>query len=332
MILIVASINDPNANMVAEKLHRKGAKFERLNTEEINLRVFFSHDFNCSGSANCKPSLMIEHEGRTRKTPLSTVKSVYFRGFGDLMFNADMADGAANLSIHETKYSYEYLYMSLSNCYWLNNIYAIRNANNKLHQLDIAKKSGLKIPQTIVTQSAKDAQDFFKRNDGRIICKTINTGHYDESCGQIIMTNRVTNNDLQALDRLKWAPTLFQEQISIERELRVTVVGRHIFAAAIENSKNSAWEESSAEVDWRRKARDCAYVPILLPESVRESILKFMSHTGLEYGAIDIILDQEGNYVFLECNPSGQFAWVEAETGYPIYDTIIDVLLEGEYR
>ena len=38
----------------------------------------------------------------------------------------------------------------------------------------------------------------------------------------------------------------------------------------------------------------------------------------LYYGAADLIEDVDGEYVFLEINPSGQFLFVEADTELPI--------------
>lgn len=47
----------------------------------------------------------------------------------------------------------------------------------------------------------------------------------------------------------------------------------------------------------------------------------------LKFGAIDLIKDKDGNYVFLEINPNGQWAWVQTQTGLPIAEAIIDELL-----
>ncbi len=49
----------------------------------------------------------------------------------------------------------------------------------------------------------------------------------------------------------------------------------------------------------------------------------------LQYAAIDLILDRDGRYVFLEINPSGQFGWIEDFTGLPIFASLADLLVEG---
>jgi glutathione synthase/RimK-type ligase-like ATP-grasp enzyme len=50
---------------------------------------------------------------------------------------------------------------------------------------------------------------------------------------------------------------------------------------------------------------------------------------GLEYGAIDLRKTPEGEYVFLEVNPAGQFLYVEKATGQPIAAALADHLARG---
>jgi glutathione synthase/RimK-type ligase-like ATP-grasp enzyme len=47
----------------------------------------------------------------------------------------------------------------------------------------------------------------------------------------------------------------------------------------------------------------------------------------LEFGCIDMILTPDGEYVFLEINPSGQWLWVQKKTGLPIAEAIADLLI-----
>ena len=51
-----------------------------------------------------------------------------------------------------------------------------------------------------------------------------------------------------------------------------------------------------------------------------------MQRLNLNYGAIDFVLDKQGNYVFLEINPNGQWAWIEHLTGLPISKEIVKCL------
>jgi glutathione synthase/RimK-type ligase-like ATP-grasp enzyme len=47
---------------------------------------------------------------------------------------------------------------------------------------------------------------------------------------------------------------------------------------------------------------------------------------GLVYAAIDLRLTPDGDHVFLEVNPAGQWLFIEQATGQPISEAIAGVL------
>ena len=51
-----------------------------------------------------------------------------------------------------------------------------------------------------------------------------------------------------------------------------------------------------------------------------------MDEMGLVFGAIDLKLAVNGEPVFLEVNPQGQFLYVEIRTGLPISDALAEYL------
>lgn len=50
---------------------------------------------------------------------------------------------------------------------------------------------------------------------------------------------------------------------------------------------------------------------------MQERLLRLMRRLGLRYGAIDLRLAPDGDYVFLEINPPDQWLFVELATGQP---------------
>jgi glutathione synthase/RimK-type ligase-like ATP-grasp enzyme len=50
---------------------------------------------------------------------------------------------------------------------------------------------------------------------------------------------------------------------------------------------------------------------------------------GLDFG-LYIIVTPDDRYVFLEVNPNGQWQWIERATGFPICETLVDLLVAGE--
>jgi glutathione synthase/RimK-type ligase-like ATP-grasp enzyme len=115
----------------------------------------------------------------------------------------------------------------------------------------------------------------------------------------------------------------FQERLPKALELRVTVVGNRVMAAAIDSQALPRARE-----DWRREgvALIEAWQPYTLPEPVQTRVLKLMDALGLNYGAFDFIVTPEGRHVFLEVNPSGEFMWLMHYPGLPIAEALADVL------
>ena len=44
---------------------------------------------------------------------------------------------------------------------------------------------------------------------------------------------------------------------------------------------------------------------------------------GLHYGAFDFIEDLEGRLVFLEINPTGEWAWLEEQLNLPFREAFV---------
>ncbi|MER5620258.1 MvdC/MvdD family ATP grasp protein [Streptosporangium sp. NPDC002544] len=203
-----------------------------------------------------------------------------------------------------------------------------RRAGHKLHQLALAAELGFPIPETAITTNAETFLDFHDRHDGRIVTKPLGLP-WVTGVGDGFMVSRacepVTTRDVAYADALRFCPIIVQEQIPKRVELRVTVVGRQIFAAEIHSQVSN-----HARLDWRRY--DTQVTPHLvhrLPDEVAARCLALTDRLGLRYGAIDLILTPDGRCVFLEINPNGQWLWIEHLTGLPISEAVCDVLLEG---
>jgi glutathione synthase/RimK-type ligase-like ATP-grasp enzyme len=112
------------------------------------------------------------------------------------------------------------------------------------------------------------------------------------------------------MERLRLAPTIFQELIEGPRDVRVTMIGTTCFAAAMESG-------SSQHVD-SRLALDVPVAGYELPACVQASLVRLMTRLGLKFAAVDIKESSDGTFYFLELNPQGQFLYVEILTGLPI--------------
>jgi D-alanine-D-alanine ligase-like ATP-grasp enzyme len=61
---------------------------------------------------------------------------------------------------------------------------------------------------------------------------------------------------------------------------------------------------------------------------VAQACTQLLRRLDLQFGAIDLVLTEQNEYVFLEINPSGQFAWIEDLTKLPLMATLADLLVE----
>ena len=105
------------------------------------------------------------------------------------------------------------------------------------------------------------------------------------------------------------------------RELRITVAGERVFAA-----------EFRTELVDGRLDRASAYAPHTLPRSVERALLVLLERLSLPFATVDLRIDRDGEYRFLELNPTGQFLWIEIRTGMPISAAVADLLLETAQR
>lgn len=201
----------------------------------------------------------------------------------------------------------------------------IRRAENKQLQIQIARELGLETPRTLITNDPEAVRAFARTCEHGLITKMLSSfAIHEDGAEKVVFTNPVSKEDLNDLGGLQLCPMTFQEQVSKVVELRVTVVGERVLAAAIDSQASAR-----ATHDWRRDGVQLvnAWQPYELPRETEEKLLRLMDHFELNYGAADFIVTPEGRHVFLEVNPSGEFFWLEKCPGLPISNAIADVLL-----
>lgn len=217
------------------------------------------------------------------------------------------------------------LYRALWDRRWVNPPHVDAAANYKIHQLYMAQQIGFRTPRTIVTNEPDEALAFFHACDDRMVYKLLRPIFTEEIIGEAygVYTTLITQEDIAAhLDSVRMAPCLFQEFIPKDYELRVNVIGNYVWAAAIFSQ-----EVAQALVDYRLETPSCRHAPVLLPPALEKMCLKMVRELGLRMGNIDLIFTPDEEYVFLEINPNGQWAWVEDFVGFPLTTALVDELL-----
>jgi hypothetical protein len=207
----------------------------------------------------------------------------------------------------------------LSRANWINSPEIQRQINYKPKQLELALSVGFNIPESIITNNP-DAINAFIETHKKIIYKSLSGYIFTDQSG--ILTTTITKENIKDnIDSIKKAPGIFQAFIEKDYEARVTVVGSRIFVAKIRTPKTGL-----GNVDWRHSHFEDIFEEGNIPFEVANMINKFQKISELRYGAYDFIVSPEGNWYFLECNPAGQFLWLERSLGFKISNAIAEDL------
>lgn len=314
-VLLITNTSDFTCDYVVRSLNKIGADYYRLNTDEIGSDVFLSFNF---------PHNVFTLYDRPKKLTIDllTFQSVYFRRPELPKFaSGDITPDENQFMQLEIRLTLEGLYKVLRNAYWISDIDAIRRAENKIYQQLLAKEIGFKIPVGIITNNPKDFFHFCKDNLGDKIIKPI----YSGQIGWPEMTNVVFTSQLEmqpTAQQIELCPSYLQERIKKQYDVRVTVVGKDVFAARIDSQSNR-----ETMTDWRVGESILPHEEIRLPQSIQNQCHELLHRLDLQFGAIDFVETPDGEYIFLEINPNGQWAWIETQTGMPISDTIAKQLV-----
>ena len=318
MLLVVTNKTDLASDYLVLRLKERGIPFVRLNTEDYGIR--FQIDIAVGDATdfairfNDGDSFEADH-----------IFAVYCRQPRTPNVSDDVAPSDRAFAAREMREVLRSLWRVIPAQKWLNHPRNLWLASNKIEQLDIAASFGLAVPETCVTSRRDKMRDFYQLHGGRVICKAVKNGFsHSDNFVTMATTKRVEPDFIERYDEYAALPMIYQREISKTCDVRVTVVGEHVFATAIYSQ-----EHAETEVDWRIwdvSSFDLRHEPILLPPEVEEGCRKITSHFGLRYAAIDLVWGKDGEWYFLELNPNGQWAWIEKKAGYPIRDAIIECL------
>lgn len=195
---------------------------------------------------------------------------------------------------------------------------------NKLIVLEEAKRCGLEIPKTIISASKKEIVKFFEENDGTI-SKSIaeNFQHISEKDFYNGKVRKVTSEKLEKI-KDEFFLSLLQEQINKAYELRIFYLAEKFYSMAI-FSQN----DEKTKIDYRNYnySKPNRMVPYKLPAIIEEKLQMLMDTLKLNTGSIDMIVDKDDNYIFLEVNPNGQYGIVSNNCNYYLEKEIAEYLM-----
>jgi len=312
MIIILSSQEDPHAVRVAEHLNAAGEANEILNLSDFPLKMGIGLSFSADGETQTALRLK---DGR--RLDFGAAKSIWWRRPQGFDFGTAMTDPVnRNFAQQESDFAFKGMYQC-SKAMWMNDVTRDASASHKPWQLDTARKLGMAIPKTLITNVPDDVLAF-RRDVGKVIYKA-----FLASPMAWRETRVLQDADLAQINAISLAPVIFQKYIEAKADLRVTVVGSEVFAAAAPTDK----ADYATDI---RMNPNIGWKPYELPKKTKAQLLKMMRLFGLEYGAADFRVMPDGTHVFLEINPAGQFLFIENGTKMPIAAAVAMHLAKGK--
>lgn len=189
-----------------------------------------------------------------------------------------------------------------------NSAEAVRFHQEKPRQLADVSQLGIRIPDTYVGNDPKAIKAFCARHS-KVIFKPVTGGDY----AQIVSEAHLADEHLQS--SLSQSPVTLQAYVE-GTNIRSYVVGNSIFSAEIRSDAQDFRTDEHAEL-----------IPFDVPEPIAHHARAICQTLGLAWSGIDWRRTPEGEYIFLEANPSPMFANFEKRTQLPIAKHLAQLLI-----
>lgn len=145
----------------------------------------------------------------------------------------------------------------------------------------------------------------------------------EEGRRKIAFTRLVDATELDDLRGIAVTAHQFQHWVPKRHDARLIVIGERQFAFSIGAGSAESY------VDFRRDYSALTYEPVDVPVEVQRGVRQFMAQFELAYGAFDFVVTPDDRWIFLECNPGGQYGWLESATDIPLTASLAELLAEG---
>lgn len=313
-VVIMSEPADLHAQAVIRELTKVGVSDVRmLDLREVPQRAALNMALSNAHGSGFE---VVLSDGRPIR--FENVRSFWWRRPQSFVLPGGMDMHAQQFALTELSTAFQGLWQCTTGL-WVNNPVRDAAAAHKPWQLETARDLGLSIPDTLITTDPDKVRTFWEARNGEVIYKPfLQTFHSWRE------TRQLKREELALLDSVRLAPVIFQQLVPGAADLRVTIIGEEIFSAAVDVGK------MEYKLDVRLNQQSYEKHP--LPTGVSDKLLQLMRRLGLEYGAIDLRLTPDGDYVFFEVNPAGQFLFVEYACGLPISTALASHLAGGSER
>ncbi|HBK99724.1 MAG TPA: hypothetical protein DD001_21590 [Microcoleaceae bacterium UBA10368] len=299
--LILGNPKDVHVIHLTKGLKEANSTVVHLNTRLLPIQV------KASWESETEKSYLVLADGY--KLNIESIHSIFLRRISDPYIPALGNPRKEQIALDDSTTTLRVILKS-SPAFWVNPWdISYRIHEEKPLQLSNAKKLGIKVPATLTTNDPEQVIKFAESKK-RVIFKPVCGGAWT----QFITDFHLEHKRLSLA--LKMSPVTFQEYIP----------GTNIRTYVIDESVYSA-EVKSDSVDFRQD-KTSQLIPVNLPEHIRQQSLDIAKNFGLLWTAIDWRLDPTGEYVFLEANSNPLFLYFERQTGFPVTQELVKLLIK----
>ena len=326
-VLILTRSYDPHVPPVIEAIRARGADVLCFNLADFPPEVSLcatldSHHKGWSGSVG----------SHAQHVPLDALTSIWWRRPTAYKAPETYSPGERTFLEEEANRGFVGILDSLTlhQTLWVSRLHSIRRAELKPLQLAAAHQLGLHTPQTLLTNDPAAAHAFYEKCQGQVVLKAVSRGAIEgvhDKEHRFIYTSRVEPAHLAKLEGIRATAHLLQGYLPKRFDLRVVVIGRQVFAAEIRSQHSER-----TRIDFRQGYEDLTYAVHDLPGEIEAKVLALVRLFQLQFSSMDFLLTPDGNYVFLDLNPNGQFYWLQAylHDRFPVKEAMADLLVFPE--
>jgi len=318
MILILSQSVEKSTDDVLQYLTYYGCKYKRINDIDNITSIDISFE----------DSVSIEFVHNDSKIDLNKVKSYWYRrGY----FYIGVPDIPNDL-IEQDYYKYYLFYLKneyqtiiqflnfrLKSIPHISSFY--NNYISKLVQLDVAKKVGLKVPNTLITGNKDLLKKFHNIYSNKILVKAFDSSHFRDG-----KKNQYIGNHVEMINNLKdndFLLSKFQAYLDKKFEVRSYFLNGKLYSMAIFSQQNEMTKLDFRNYDFNNPNRN---VNFKLPTEIESKIVELMKALNMNSGSIDFIYTFSRDFIFLEVNPVGQFDWLSKNCNFYIPKIIANFL------
>ncbi|MGV9854368.1 ATP-grasp ribosomal peptide maturase [Streptomyces sp. NPDC003442] len=257
--------------------------------------------------------------GQHRDVSLADVRSVYYRRPTAYRLHPDMSEQDARWADAEARAGFGGLVAALP-CLWVNHPHRNALAAFPPVALAAAARCRLSVPRTLITNDPAEAREFVSALPGRVAAyKALGTTHPSDHDDrpQALWTTQVRPGEID--ESVRRTAHQFQEWVNKAYEVRLTAVGHQLFAAEIHAGSDRS------RIDFRADYDSLIYKPCQVPEHIARGVHMLTSTFGLQYVALDFLVNPQGRWYLIDVNPNGQWGFIP-DLRTPITRALADLL------